>query len=149
MATGSPALSAPFSRRLEVLFHPRSVAVVGASTKEHKLGYIAVRNLILNSFEGPVFAINPKHTSVSGLLCYPGLYILATCSSHQQESASLMPLLEYVLLWLWLWLFPCSCSSADAFIYLFQSWPYTHTSTSQSVYTLASLYFYWSQLVHH
>lgn len=66
----------PLGRRLDGLLQPRSIAVVGASTTPNKLGYIAIRNLLLNNYSGPVFPINPRHAAVSGLLCYPNVQAL-------------------------------------------------------------------------
>ena len=43
---------------LERLFDPSSIAVVGASTTEGKIGYAALRNAA--EFDGPVYPVNPK-----------------------------------------------------------------------------------------
>lgn len=56
---------------LEVFFHPRSVAVIGAT--ETGVGRSVVSNLQANSFGGRIFPVNPKRSSVLGLDCYPHL----------------------------------------------------------------------------
>jgi len=57
-------------RNLEHLFRPRSVAVVGASTRPHSVGGTVMRNLLHGDFPGPVMPVNPHHESVGGVLAY-------------------------------------------------------------------------------
>ena len=52
-------------------FHPRAVAVVGASRDEESLGFRTLHGLVLNRFHGPVYAVNPKADSVGAIPCYP------------------------------------------------------------------------------
>ncbi|MCA3251421.1 MAG: CoA-binding protein [Rubrivivax sp.] len=59
---------------LDVLFRPRSVAVVGASRGETatgapKLGTAAMRNLIEHGFEGVIHPVNPKERELFGRRC--------------------------------------------------------------------------------
>jgi len=54
-------------------FHPRAVAVVGASRDEESLGFRTLHGLVLNRFNGPVYAVNPKATSVGAIPCYPSI----------------------------------------------------------------------------
>jgi len=58
---------------LESLFNPRSIAVVGASGKPHRVGHAVMRNLLAGGFAGPVMPVNPRHESVSGVLTYPDI----------------------------------------------------------------------------
>jgi len=46
---------------------PKSVAVVGASPREHSLGRIALRNLREAGFTGPIHLVNPHHAEVDGV----------------------------------------------------------------------------------
>lgn len=55
------------------LFHPQSIAVVGASTTPGSVGSILMRNLMANPFGGVVYPVNPKRRSVHGVLCYPSI----------------------------------------------------------------------------
>ena len=48
-------------------FHPEAVAVVGASRDEDSLGFLTLHGLVMNRFHGPVYAVNPKASSVGGL----------------------------------------------------------------------------------
>jgi acetyltransferase len=59
--------------RLDTLFHPRSIAVVGASDKADSIGGVVVRKLIEGGFKGTITPVNPKYGIVSGLTCLPTL----------------------------------------------------------------------------
>jgi acetyltransferase len=61
----------PGIRSLDPLFHPKSVAVLGATETPGSVGSILVRNLLATPFSGVVFPINPKRRSVHGVYCYP------------------------------------------------------------------------------
>jgi acetyltransferase len=52
---------------LDALMAPKSVAVVGASPREHSLGRIALRNLRDAGFTGPIHLVNPHHAEVDGV----------------------------------------------------------------------------------
>jgi len=58
---------------LDLLFSPRSVAVVGASTNVDSPGHDYVRSLREFGFAGPVYPINPKATEIAGYRAYPSL----------------------------------------------------------------------------
>jgi acetyltransferase len=58
---------------LDVLFDPKSVAVVGASREEGKTGHEILRSLLGGGFEGKVFPVNPKAPEILGLPCYPNV----------------------------------------------------------------------------
>lgn len=45
--------------RIEALFSPSSIAVVGASTRSGSVGNNIVKNLVLQGFSGSVFPVNP------------------------------------------------------------------------------------------
>ena len=55
---------------LTPLVEPRSVAIIGASTREMSLGNILVRNMLDAGFKGKLFAVNPKYEEVLGVPCY-------------------------------------------------------------------------------
>ncbi|RCX33380.1 bifunctional acetate--CoA ligase family protein/GNAT family N-acetyltransferase [Thioalbus denitrificans] len=63
-------------RNLDSLFKPRSVAVIGASTREHSIGNLVMQNLLMGGFKGPVMPVNPKYEAVSGVLAYPDVAAL-------------------------------------------------------------------------
>ncbi len=55
---------------LDAIFRPKSVAVIGASDREHTLNRAMFMNLIMGNFQGPVFPVNPKHSFVQGIRAY-------------------------------------------------------------------------------
>src|SRR5215471_10650774 len=55
--------------RIEALFKPRSIAVVGASEKP-TIGRRLIASLDRIGFSGPVYPINPGYQTVSGRQCY-------------------------------------------------------------------------------
>jgi acetyltransferase len=63
-------------RNLEFLFKPRSIAVIGASTRSKRAGGVLMRNLLGGGFQGPIMPVNPKHDAVSGVLTYPDVAAL-------------------------------------------------------------------------
>lgn len=56
---------------LDPFFHPVGVAIVGASSDPHKLGYGVVRNLVQYHYRGPVYPVNPTAAEILGYRCYP------------------------------------------------------------------------------
>ncbi|MFW9912738.1 MAG: CoA-binding protein, partial [Candidatus Thorarchaeota archaeon] len=55
---------------IDVLFNPKSIAVIGASATKGKLGNDVVRNLIESGFEGRIYPINPKGGEILALKVY-------------------------------------------------------------------------------
>ena len=58
---------------LEKLFHPRSIAVVGASERPGSIGRAVMNNLIQAQFDGSIFAVNSKYPSIMGRKAYSRL----------------------------------------------------------------------------
>jgi acetyl coenzyme A synthetase (ADP forming)-like protein len=52
---------------LRPFFHPRSVAVIGASRDPKRIGYRIVEALAGNRFRGPIYPVNPKAATIAGL----------------------------------------------------------------------------------
>lgn len=59
--------------RLDPIFNPRSVAVIGASRHPGKIGYEIVHNLVATDFRGVIFPVNPNADSVHGIKAYPSI----------------------------------------------------------------------------
>ncbi len=57
-------------KSLDAIFKPRSIAVVGASDREHTLNHAMLMNLFEANFRGPVYPVNPKHRYVHGIRAY-------------------------------------------------------------------------------
>jgi acetyltransferase len=58
---------------LDPIFHPQSIAVLGASATAGSVGSILIRNLLENPFGGVVYPVNPKRKAVHGVPCYADL----------------------------------------------------------------------------
>ncbi|MBO3840017.1 MAG: acetate--CoA ligase family protein [Thermoproteota archaeon] len=56
--------------KLEAFLNPRSVAVVGASREEKKVGHRILRNLINSGFKGSIYPVNPNADMILGYKCY-------------------------------------------------------------------------------
>src|SRR4030067_1482713 len=55
---------------IKYLFEPRSVAVLGASSKAGKLGNTLVSNLIFSKYTGEIFPVHPSGGEILGLTAY-------------------------------------------------------------------------------
>jgi acetate---CoA ligase (ADP-forming) len=58
---------------LESLFRPKSVAVIGASSKELSIGNRVIKNLLDFGFKGAIYPINPKAEDIRGIRAYPSI----------------------------------------------------------------------------
>lgn len=58
---------------LDRMFHPRAVAVVGASEKNGAIGNAVFRNLLSAGYKGTLFPVNPNHDRIMGIPSYPRL----------------------------------------------------------------------------
>ena len=56
--------------RLEALFQPRSIAVIGASEKPG-VGRRMVASLDRIGFAGAIYPVNPAYPTILGHPCYP------------------------------------------------------------------------------
>jgi acetyltransferase len=54
-------------------FNPGSVAIVGASAKQGKVGYEILTGMIKAGYEGRIYPVNHKAEEIEGLKCYPNL----------------------------------------------------------------------------
>ncbi len=59
--------------RLDPIFNPKSVAVIGASRHKGKVGYAILHNLIANEYQGTIYPVNPHHHSVHSIKAYPSI----------------------------------------------------------------------------
>jgi len=58
---------------LEAAFHPKAIAVAGASDDRLSFGYHFVRHLLDYGYPGHVYPVNPNKQVVLGLRAYPNL----------------------------------------------------------------------------
>ncbi len=62
-----------FPSPLNPIFHPRTVAVIGATEKPASVGRTVLRNLLEQPFGGTIFPVNPTRSNVLGIRCYPNI----------------------------------------------------------------------------
>jgi len=58
-------------RHLDALFQPKSVAVVGASSRAGSIGAMVWSRVLDGAFEGPVWPVNPKYRDLHGIRSLP------------------------------------------------------------------------------
>jgi acyl-CoA synthetase (NDP forming) len=72
---------------LDYMFHPRRVAVVGASTQQGPGSFVsAIQEM---GFDGELFPVNPKAEVINGLTCYPRLTAIPGDIDHVISSVPL------------------------------------------------------------
>jgi acetyl coenzyme A synthetase (ADP forming)-like protein len=52
------------------IFHPRSIAVIGASAEDGKIGNSVMKNLINGGFKGEIYPVHPKANEILGKKVY-------------------------------------------------------------------------------
>ncbi|QDV48014.1 bifunctional acetate--CoA ligase family protein/GNAT family N-acetyltransferase [Gimesia fumaroli] len=57
-------------RNLNKIFHPRKIAVIGASPRPLSVGQTVFQNLFTGGFEGAVYPVNPKYDRLDDQVCY-------------------------------------------------------------------------------
>ncbi|OGH09726.1 MAG: hypothetical protein A2152_03895 [Candidatus Levybacteria bacterium RBG_16_35_6] len=58
---------------LSSFFSPNSIAIIGASRKQEKVGAMILKNIIDSKFKGEVFPVNPHADSIQGITTYPNV----------------------------------------------------------------------------
>lgn len=61
------------SASLELFFMPKTVAVVGASSRRGSIGGELFRNILDSNFSGVTYPVNPNSPSVAGVKAYPSI----------------------------------------------------------------------------
>jgi acyl-CoA synthetase (NDP forming) len=59
-------------KRIDAIFNPKSVALVGASGKKGKMGNVFAKNLV-DGYQGTIYMINPKDEEVEGVKAFPDI----------------------------------------------------------------------------
>nr|WP_024965486.1 protein lysine acetyltransferase [Pantoea sp. IMH] len=83
-------------RGLEALLKPGSIAVIGASVRPGRAGYLMMRNLLAGSFSGAVLPVTPKYKAVCGVLAWPDVASLpvspdlAVICTHASRNLALL-----------------------------------------------------------
>ncbi len=60
-------------KNLDPIFYPKSIGVIGASTKEGSVGQSIFCNLLFGKYKGVIYPVNPKAKSINGVRCYPNV----------------------------------------------------------------------------
>ena len=60
-------------RPLDAIFHPRSIAVIGATEKHGSVGRTILWNLLSSPFGGTVYPVNPTRPAILGVKAYPSV----------------------------------------------------------------------------
>jgi len=58
---------------LEKVLNAKSVAIIGASKDETKRGYQTIRTLLEEKYEGNIYPVNPKESSILGFKCFKNI----------------------------------------------------------------------------
>jgi len=61
---------------LDFFFHPKNIAVIGATEKPHSVGRTVVTNLLKGTRKATLFAVNPKRDQVFGIPSFPSVHEL-------------------------------------------------------------------------
>ena len=59
--------------KFDGLFHPRGVAIIGASSDLTRGGGQPVKALLELGYKGAVYPVNPKRSEIGGVRCYPSV----------------------------------------------------------------------------
>ncbi len=59
--------------KLDSIFRPTSVAVIGASARKGAIGEAILRNIINSQYSGQMFPVNPKDQTILDLPCYQSI----------------------------------------------------------------------------
>jgi acetyltransferase len=62
-----------FVDKLDAIFAPETIAVVGASTQKGKVGHDIFANILSNGYKGTLYPVNPKARSVLSVKCYTSI----------------------------------------------------------------------------
>ncbi len=58
-------------KKLDSIFKPKRIALIGVSNNPDSVGGITLRNLVSGGYNGVVYPVNPKREAVFGIPCYP------------------------------------------------------------------------------
>lgn len=72
-ARGAPLEKKMEKHRLDRLFNPRSLALVGASGTPGKWGFFILFNILKGNYTGRVYPVNPGQANILGLDCYKAI----------------------------------------------------------------------------
>jgi len=59
--------------KLDAMFFPKSLAIIGASNVPGKWGFLIITSILGKGYRGKIFPVNPKQETILGLKAYPRL----------------------------------------------------------------------------
>ncbi|OGU60498.1 MAG: CoA-binding protein [Ignavibacteria bacterium GWF2_33_9] len=62
------------NQELNNLFNPKSVALIGASTKTYSIGNVIIKNLLRYNYQGEIYPINVKGEDIHGVKAYKSIF---------------------------------------------------------------------------
>ena len=60
-------------QKLDAIFSPQSVAVIGASTGPGKVGHDIFANILKGGYKGTLYPVNPNAKSILSVKAYPSI----------------------------------------------------------------------------
>ncbi len=67
---GASIIEGEITKRLDHMFFPKSVALIGASDVPGKWGFMILTDIIGGDYSGMLYPVNPKKETILGLPCY-------------------------------------------------------------------------------
>ena len=89
-------------QRLDRMFNPKSVAVIGAGATPDKVGHAIMDSLVTGGFAGPIYPIHPRHETILGMKVYrdlneiPEVPDLAVVALNQHATVKVTQRLNYM-----------------------------------------------------
>jgi acetyl coenzyme A synthetase (ADP forming)-like protein len=68
-----PGRSEEEMKSLDPIFKPKSVAVIGATSRRGSIGYELIKSMIRYEFNGKIFPVNPKYEFIHSIKAYPAV----------------------------------------------------------------------------
>lgn len=59
--------------KLDAIFKPKSVAIIGASRTPGKVGWVLTNNIVSSGYKGPIYPVNVRGEEILGLKVYPSV----------------------------------------------------------------------------
>ncbi len=81
-----------FRNRMDRMFSPRSVAIIGAGAEPDKVGHAIMDSIVTGGFSGAIYPVHPRHDRILGLKVYrdvrdlPEVPDLAVVALNQRSS---------------------------------------------------------------
>jgi len=60
-------------RNLDAIFRPKSVALIGATTRSRAIGQLVAANLVKGGLDAPIMPVNPHHDMIEGIRAWPDI----------------------------------------------------------------------------